>query len=281
MKFGLWTANGALNSKPVFEAFAQGVKKLGYSVCLNMESDIEVIWSVLWSGRMTKNKLIWDRCRQKNKPIIVLEIGCFRRGTTWKVAVNGVNRDAYFGEKLNNDQRVKKLNLKLHDWKTNTGPILIACQHLKSGQWKDINHGRNYINDTIKSLRMHTDKEIVVRPHPRNPIRIDLAGFKNVKIQYPKKLFNTYDDYDLIFENYTALVNHSSNPAILAAMNGIPIFTSSSSLAYEVSNQNFSTINNPSKPDRYQWLNDLSYTEWTLDEISTGEPLNRLTKAFK
>jgi len=64
MKFGLWTANGALNSKPVFEAFAKGIKNLGYTYSLNQEADIEVIWSMLWAGRMTKNKLIWDRCRQ-------------------------------------------------------------------------------------------------------------------------------------------------------------------------------------------------------------------------
>ena len=31
-------------------------------------------------------------------------------------------------------------------------------------------------------------------------------------------------------------------------------------------------------PDRTQWLNDIAYTEWTLDEIEQGIPFNRLTK---
>jgi len=32
MKFKLWREYGALNSKPVFDAFARGVEKLGYKV---------------------------------------------------------------------------------------------------------------------------------------------------------------------------------------------------------------------------------------------------------
>ena len=30
-------------------------------------------------------------------------------------------------------------------------------------------------------------------------------------------------------------------------------------------------------PDRQQWLNDYAHTEYTLDEISAGEPLKYLT----
>jgi hypothetical protein len=30
-------------------------------------------------------------------------------------------------------------------------------------------------------------------------------------------------------------------------------------------------------PERTQWLNDYAWTEFTIDEISQGIPLNRLT----
>ena len=60
-------------------------------------------------------------------------------------------------------------------------------------------------------------------------------------------------------------------------MEGIPAFVGPSSLAYDVGNINLKDISNPKKPDRQQWLNDLAYTEWTVEEISKGIPLLRLT----
>ena len=97
MKFSLYTHNGALNSKPVFEAFAQGVSNLGHEVTYNStDADVAVIWSVLWHGRMSANKNVWEHFVRQGKKIIVLEVGALHRGITWKVGINGINRDAIF-----------------------------------------------------------------------------------------------------------------------------------------------------------------------------------------
>ena len=64
-------------------------------------------------------------------------------------------------------------------------------------------------------------------------------------------------------------------------MNGIPAFVGPSSLAYDVANIDLKDINNPIKPDRTQWLNDLAHTEWTVEEISQGLPLKLLTSKLK
>ena len=89
MKFSLWTDYGAQNSKPVFDSFAHGVSITGGSVVYNdLDSDVGVIWSVLWNGRMANNKKIWEHYRSQNKPLVVLEVGGIKRGTTWKVGIN-------------------------------------------------------------------------------------------------------------------------------------------------------------------------------------------------
>ena len=67
------------------------------------------------------------------------------------------------------------------------------------------------------------------------------------------------------------------SPATEAVMNGVPVFVGPSSLAYDVGNEDLNTIGMPKRPDRTQWLNDIAYTEWTLEEIAQGKPLNRLT----
>ena len=279
MKFSLWTNNGALNSRPVFDAFAHSCVQLGHDVVYNDPSaDIDVIWSVLWYGRMAPNKDIWDKAKAAGKNIIVLEVGGLNRGTTWKVGLNGINRDAYFGRLHNNSSRADALGLFLKPWKDNkNGPIIIACQHSLSQQWRHQKKPASWVFDTINEIRKYTDKQIIIRPHPRCRVDGIEYEFKNVKIQYPIRIPNSYDDFDFEIDHAYAVVNWSSNPATKAIMEGIPAFVGPSSLAYDVGNINLKDISNPKKPDRQQWLNDLAYTEWTVEEISKGIPLLRLT----
>ena len=61
MKFNLHERFGALNSKPVFDAFHAGANALGHDVVVNGNDGIDVIWSVLWNGRMAGNQAIWER----------------------------------------------------------------------------------------------------------------------------------------------------------------------------------------------------------------------------
>lgn len=278
MKFSLWTQYGALNSRPVFDAFKKGVKKLGFSVEENSKtSDVDVIWSVLWNGRMARNYAIWKEAQQKNKPVIVLEIGGIRRGITWKVGLNGVNRDAYFAPAGNDDTRVKKLGLTLRDWNTKGKYILICGQHDKSEQWKGQLPMSEWLATTAREIRQYTDRPVVFRPHPRCPVKI--ADKKlDIIFQKPMKSPGSYDDFDIRFNGAHCVVSWSSNPGIHAVLNGFPAFVGPSSLAWDVGNSDYSKIESPLMPDRTQWLNDYAHTEYTLDEIAAGIPLNYLTK---
>ena len=280
MKFSLWTNNGALNSKPVFEAFATGANLLGHTVAYNdVHADVDVIWSVLWHGRMSPNKEIWDKAQKENRPVIVLEVGGINRGTTWKVGLNGINRDAYFGGLHNNSSRADALGIFLKPWKFNNeqGDIIIACQHNKSHQWRNQKSVQTWLFESIDLLRQYTNRKIIIRPHPRCPIPAIQYEFKNVVVQNPQHVQGTYDDFDFDPTNAYAVVNWSSNPATQAVMKGVPVFVGPDSLAYDVGNTNLANINNPRMPDRTQWLNDIAHTEWRIEEISQGIPIKRLT----
>ena len=280
MKFSLWTNNGALNSKPIFNAFAHSCVQLGHDVVYNDPSaDVDVIWSILWHGRMAPNKEVWDKAQVNKKPVIVLEVGGLKRGSTWKVGLNGINRDAYFGGLHNNSSRADALGLFLKPWKFNNeqGDIIIACQHNKSHQWRNQATVQTWLFETIDLIRQYTNRNIIVRPHPRCPIPGIQFEFKNIKIQNPQHVQGTYDDFDFDCTNAYAVVNWSSNPATQAVMQGIPVFVGPDSLAYDVGNTDLTKINSPSMPDRTQWLNDIAYTEWTIEEISQGLPIKRLT----
>lgn len=280
MKFNLWTQYGALNSKPIFDAFKKGANAAGYTCTENTsDSGIDVIWSVLFNGRMTGNRSIWEKAKNQGKPVIVLEVGGIKRGTTWKVGINGINRDAYFNDGDNTDDRAKSLGLSLKPWRKNGDYILICGQHDKSLQWQGMPRMSKWVMDTIEKIQEHSSRPIIFRPHPRCQLHEIEHQYKNVYRQQPLRIEGTYDDFNLSFANAHAVVSYSSNPGPQAIIAGIPAFVSTSSLAYDAANDIdfLHDIEEPLRPERQQWLNDYAHTEYTIEEIAAGIPLNILT----
>ena len=276
MKVSLWRQYGALNSKSVFDAFEHSLVSSGWTVSHNDASaDVNVIWSVLFNGRMAGNKAVWEQ----GKPTIVLEVGGIKRGITWKVGLNGINRSAYFSE-LNNDRaRSAHLGLVCKPWRSNGDFILVCGQHDKSLQWAEMPSMSNWFLHTYDEIRKHTDRPIVFRPHPRCMLPEIERGLRHVYRQVPKQIPDTYDDFDMGFDNVHATISYSSNPGVHSIINGIPAFVGASSLAYDAANDIdfLHDIENPLMPDRTQWLNDYAHTEYTIEEISQGIPLKHLT----
>ena len=138
MKISCFTNYGPLNSKKVFDAFIKSMRAAGDTVLVNQDDgqcDVAVIWSVLWQGRMAKYRNIWDTYRNKNKPVVVVEVGGIKRNETWKIGINGINREADFVNKNVDGQRWKKFNIDLKPW-THSGEEIIICgQHHNSHQW--------------------------------------------------------------------------------------------------------------------------------------------------
>eukprot|EP00240_Pyramimonas_obovata_P003051 CAMPEP_0118931280 /NCGR_PEP_ID=MMETSP1169-20130426/7673_1 /TAXON_ID=36882 /ORGANISM="Pyramimonas obovata, Strain CCMP722" /LENGTH=671 /DNA_ID=CAMNT_0006873759 /DNA_START=178 /DNA_END=2190 /DNA_ORIENTATION=- len=80
------------------------------------------------------------------------------------------------------------------------------------------------------------------------------------------------------FKGCFCAITISSNAAVEAVMHGIPVIsTDPGSMVWDVSGRlTERDINDPPRPDRQQWLNDLSYAQWRLEEMYTGEPLKQL-----
>jgi len=291
MIFCLYTDYGALNSKPVFEAFAKSIIDAGHTVIYNEpyrvmdhydNYDVAVIWSVLWHGRMAKNKNVWEQNRMLKKPVIVLEVGGIQRGITWKVGLNGINRTGYFGSGNNDRTRADSMGLVCKPWRSDGDFILICGQHDKSLQWKDMPSMSNWFLNTYDEIRKHTERPILFRAHPRCNLPEIERGLKHVYRQQPRQLPGTYDDFDMKFDNIWATISYSSNPGIHSIMNGVPSFVSPSSLAYPVANDIdfMHDIEEPHMGARQAWLNDYAHTEYTIKEISQGIPLKHLTSAI-
>ena len=286
MKISCFTNYGPLNSKPVFQAFLNSVKNVGDTVLENTDDgncDVAVIWSVLWQGKMAKYRNIWQTYRNNNKPVVVLEVGGIKRNETWKIGINGINREADFANQNVDGERWKKFNIELQPWKQTGDKIIICGQHSNSHQWRNNPPMTTWFDQQITQIRKHTSKPIVIRPHPRNGVSLNAKKYQNVKIVTPQRDRRTYDDTDLAerLKSAWAVVSHSSNPAMTAVFSGIPVYVSEASLSYDVGNVSYENINHPNMPDRRQWANKLAYTEWWPDEIAQGLPWARIKKRLE
>ena len=294
MKVALYKTTCARNGIPIMDSLAKYLKSDAIIVEDNniVNSDVAVIWSILWSNKKSTEKLsingqniipspsefrkqVWDHCRVNNIPVLVLEVGGLIRNKTWKFGINGINASGIFNHKNSPPGRFEKFRLEVKPWIKNDGYIVICAQNENSGAWTE-GSMTSWVLKTISQIRKYTDRNIIIRPHPR--AALSLPPIENVLYIPPKFIGHDTCDFNNALKHACAIISYNSNPAIEAVLNGIPVFTHSSSLCWEVSNPDFSTIEDPILPDRTQWLNDIAYTEWFQNEIEDGIPWKRLFK---
>jgi hypothetical protein len=228
---------------------------------------------------MSANRAVYEHYRAQGRPVIIIEIGALDRGTTWKVSVNNTTADGYYGHTENLDwDRPTKLGFKLATQSKTQAGVVVALQHSQSLQVVDIPNVQQWVYNTVKQIKQHTDRPIVVRPHPRCRIALHQLP-REVQLQQPKKLHNTYDSFDFDL-GYHAVINYNSGPGIQAAIAGTRPIVDQSSLAFPVSVE-FENIEQPYTVDRTQWLTEISHTEYTLEELKKGLWLKRLSPALQ
>ena len=117
-------------------------------------------------------------------------------------------------------------------------------------------HNRDqWVEQTINTLKAHTDREIVIR---------DKAGRGE----------RTNDTiYDALNKDVWALVTYNSIAAVEAIQSGIPAFSMAPTAASVVSSTDLTQIETPPKLDEeliQRWLWSLAYGQFSLNEIITG-----------
>lgn len=273
MRIAYFPKQTARNAAPVLQSLLDSCRASGISTVQDdLDADAVILWSVLWTGRMASNKRIYDHYNQAHKPIIVIDIGSLQRGHTWKIALNNINGEGWFGDDIGLDPD-RPAKLKLRRQSPGGHDILIATQHRSSLQARMIESMEEWVMDKIRAVRSCSDRKIVVRPHPRDRLNLPTLPV-HVRVEQPKKISGTYDSFDW-HDDYHAIINHNSGPGVLAAIAGVRPVVDTSSLAWPVSIR-MQDIERSYDVDRESWLIRIAHTEYTLDEIAQGRWLKRL-----
>lgn len=229
---------------------------------------------------------------QLNKPILVVEEGAFRnypqyKRIGWNSYKNGIGN---FNNNNVDDSRWKlfqqNTRIKIQSWNSPGSSILIMGQlefdsaliELYDAGYRSFDQ---WIEEQIKTIRIYTDRPIIVRPHPlgssilfKDEARLN-AQYKNISVSKNYSSNTTLSggiglQEDL--KNSYCVITYNSNSVVEAIEKGIPVFTlSSTSSAYDIGHKDLTQIENLNYfIDISTWCNRIAYTVWNNDEITNG-----------
>jgi len=208
----------------------------------------------------------------------------------------------------------KKFNVELKPWRdsNNKDKHIVVCTQADAWSMDNLD-SVEFSKEWIREIRKHTDRPILVRPHHsidfqlgRNPhhkydnlMRGDTEKIKryfyneqakfDVKYDYSEfKDVTLSEDFSQglsIFkdiENAWAVISWNSTVCTDAIVSGLPVFMMAPerTFAYDLNNKDLSQIENPMLHDRTQWINDICYTMYSLDEYKEGIPWKKFKAYF-
>ena len=307
MKIVAYTAVLPPNNKNVEKGeilykFAQGVANAGDNIVVHDQPtliDSDVALSVGWVHENSKNtphltfrKKLIDHQLSRNKKILLADSNLFLYKNTnnplhyLRYSFNGIfpNTGIYCDNVIDSN-RWKMISsntgIVLKDYRRDGAHILLCLQ--RNGGWSmggfDV---VEWASNTIKVLRLHTDREIIIRAHPGDKGSKDYLSPKNLmkKIGILKgvRLSKPGTTLEQDLKNCWAVVNHNSSPTVGAAIEGYPVFVTDpqKSQCKEIANTDLSQIENPLLPDRQAWIERLSMFHWNFDEVENGQCWNHM-----
>jgi len=253
--------------------------------------DIGVIFGS-WKDRNTP----WHNCKRRivnnGKPFVCIETPLIGRGPVsdiledqwYRIGVNGFLSDTgrFFRQNQNypSDRWEKiadKLKVQLKPWKEDGNYIVVALQLPGDASLRGINI-TEWAASTVEELRNYTDRQIIVRT-PQLDREFDKENILRItRVDGVALQQGTRDNLFQTLDNAYATVTYSSGFGIDSVIRGVPtIAMDPGNFAYSLGNNKLSQIENLVRSnDREQWLNKLSYAQWSRKEVKDGRAWNHI-----
>ncbi|MEM7559939.1 MAG: hypothetical protein AAF394_12535 [Planctomycetota bacterium] len=199
---------------------------------------------------------------------LVIERGFIRRDEYFMVGWNGLNGRAQYFNRNSRSDRWQNLGTELAPWREEGNHVVLCGQVPWDASVQHTDH-RRWCQATASFLVDNSTRPVRFRPHPlqRDAIPMEIPG---VELSEAETLTEDLQDA-------WAVVTFNSNAGVEATLGGVPAFVADAgAMGYGVLCNDLKWINDPPIPQRDQWLCDLAYTQWTLEEIAAGDAFGHL-----
>lgn len=279
MKISVYLSGNNEEHDIVLRAFFNGIKKKYDNATIALlnsyddsnRPDLAVVFGVEKKAvpdSQRRGKVIRLQQQLGQRKVIVLEKGYIKRDIYYAAGFDGLNGRADFRNKNSPSDRARLIDIELEPWKKNGNHIIICGQVPWDAAVQHTNH-IHWIQSTIEHVRARTNRPIIFRGHP-------LARKAYPKFPVDADSYSPQLEDDL--KNAYCVITFNSNSAVEAAINGVPvIFCDEGSMAQDVGNK-LENLNNLAYPDRTQWLNNIAYSQWSIEEMAQGLAFSHLSK---
>lgn len=186
----------------------------------------------------------------------------------FQLAFGGHNGAGKF--RVGGPERWNEWNIPIKPWRKNGNHILVAAQ--RGFGYNNMAMPDSWPRDILSKLRRVTSRPIWFRAHPK-------LGDRAQKPEGYNKLCDITKSLDYDFQNAWACVVYTSGVATHALMEGIPVFYDGPKLlSYKACEDNLARIEIPRMLDRIPAFHDVSWSQWSMNEIRSGEAIRWLLK---
>lgn len=287
-------ANPRKHSRKIacLENFAEGVKSQGGTVIIDWDhryhpSRLAVMlgWATTNTGgrNITLRKQVIAEQQRHGFKTMCVDASCFKYlddyGSYLRYSIGGPFYDRAEYANRNSDptkwlEISQKLNVQLKPHRNNSNGHILICMQRDGGFAMKTLDPMAWLHQKIHEIRVHSNQQILVRPHPGQYNMKDFAMYTgrnaqrtNIKVVDPKHT-RLIDD----LQNASAAVFFNSSASVAAVCEGVPIFVDDPScVSWDVANKNIADILQPKIFDRNQWMYDLSAAHWSDQDGRSGD----------
>lgn len=275
MKVAIYQIREHHRSQIICDAMAKGITRCGDQVLRRWEeryatpeADVAVFYGL--EGNLPR---IFEDHKLQPHAAVYVDLGYWgrRQGGRWagwhKVVVNARHPTSYYQARRHDASRAAALNVVPQPWK-NGRHVLIAGMGDKGARAEGF-EPEQWERAAIAQLRQHTDRAIVYRPKPSWKTARAIEG-----VGYSPRT----QDVAEIMRGCHAVVTHHSNVAVDGIVGGIPAFVWYG-VGSTLGSQDLESIESPRCPtdaERAQWICDIAWCQWSIEEMSRGLPWRHL-----
>ena len=161
------------------------------------------------------------------------------------------------------------LNIELQAPQLNPQGHVLVCMQRDGGFAMKALNPFEWLDQKIQQIRQHSQRTIVIRPHPGDYRADDFAKYRersDLKLVDPA---NTSLASNL--DGAHAAVFFNSSASVAAVCAGIPVFVDDvSCVSWAVANHDIAQIESPVTFEREQWLYDLAAAHWSDADAQAG-----------